>query len=295
MKHFPTVRNHCRQLQQDLCATFESLEKNKRFLADSWRSSLGRGSTNVLQDGEVWEKGGVGFSQIAGARLPPTASDVQPDCAGLPFKACGVSAVMHPRNPYAPTSHFNIRFFVTEQGWWFGGGFDLTPYYPKRADCRLWHNQARKTCQLLGEGVYERYKARCDDYFYLPHRQEMRGIGGLFFDDLNQPDFTTCLAFARAMGLCYRDAYMRLVTKNKDQPYGEKQRAFLLYRRGRYAEFNLLYDRGTRFGLQSGGRIESILMSLPPLARWPYNPLRNADETRLRFFLKPRAWCGPGK
>ena len=295
MKHFQTVRNHLQRQLLDLCATFESLEKDKQFVADPWRSALGRGRTHVVQEGEVWEKGGIGFSQIAGAKLPPAASETKPHLIASPFRACGISVVMHPQNPYAPASHFNVRFFATEREWWFGGGFDLTPYYPNRTDCRFWHEQARAVCARLGKGIYERYKARCDEYFYLPHRAETRGIGGLFFDDLNQPDFATCFAFIGQLGRCYRDAYLHLVTKNKDRPYDEKQRAFLVYRRGRYAEFNLLYDRGTRFGLQAGGRIESILMSLPPVARWPYHPPASADDARLRSFLKPRAWCTPDK
>ena len=251
-----------------------------------------------MTDGGVFEQAGVNFSEVFGANLPASATAHRPELAGRNFRAMGVSLVIHPHNPYVPTSHANVRFFIAEKPgadpvWWFGGGFDLTPYYGNRDDCRHWHQTARAACEPFGEEVYSRYKAWCDDYFFLKHRNEPRGIGGLFFDDLNEPDFDTAFAFMQSVGDHYLPAYLPIVERRKDTPYGERERNFQLYRRGRYVEFNLVYDRGTLFGLQSGGRTESILMSLPPAVNWRYNyrPEAGSPEAELyETFLKPHDW-----
>ena len=256
----------------------------------------------VLRDGAVFEQAGVNFSEVYGDNLPASATAHRPELAGRQFRAMGVSLVIHPHNPYVPTSHANVRFFVAEKAgeepiWWFGGGFDLTPYYGFRADCEHWHRISRQACEPFGEAVYGKYKKWCDDYFYLRHRNEPRGIGGLFFDDLNEPDFEQAFAFMRSVGDHYLPAYVPIIERHKDDEFGERERNFQLYRRGRYVEFNLVYDRGTLFGLQSGGRTESILMSLPPVVHWRYNyqPEPGSAEAELTdYYLQPRDWLAAG-
>ncbi|RMD67797.1 MAG: oxygen-dependent coproporphyrinogen oxidase [Gammaproteobacteria bacterium] len=293
------VRDYLLDLQERICREMEGEEGKARFMEDRWeRPEGGGGRTRVLKGGEVLEQAGVNFSHVHGKGLPPSATAHRPELAGCAFEALGVSVVIHPRNPYAPTSHANVRLFVaTKEGeapiWWFGGGFDLTPIYGFEDDAYYWHANARAACQPFGEDVYPRFKRWCDEYFYLKHRGETRGIGGLFFDDLNAWGFERCFAFMRSVGDTYIATYRPIVARRKTVPYGERQRWFQLYRRGRYVEFNLLYDRGTLFGLQSGGRTESILMSLPPLARWEYDwhPEPGSEEAELyEKFLKPRDW-----
>ncbi|PVV09072.1 MAG: coproporphyrinogen III oxidase [gamma proteobacterium symbiont of Ctena orbiculata] len=297
------VKAYLLQLQQDICCALEEEDGKARFHQDSWQREPGEhlgggGISAVLQEGGVFEQAGVNFSHVTGSRLPASATAQRPELAGRAFEAMGVSLVIHPLNPYVPTSHANVRFFIAEEGdkapvWWFGGGFDLTPYYGNDEDCRHWHKMARFACQPYGEGVYEKYKAWCDDYFYLKHRQEPRGIGGLFFDDLNEWGFARSFDFMQSVGDHYLLAYMPIVKRRRDYPYGERERNFQLYRRGRYVEFNLVYDRGTLFGLQSGGRTESILMSLPPLVRWRYNwrpEAESAEALLYERYLKPRDW-----
>ena len=258
----------------------------------------GGGRSRVLSEGAVFEKAGVNFSHVVGASLPPSASASRPELAGRSFQAMGVSLVIHPRNPYVPTSHANVRLFVAEKPgedpvWWFGGGYDLTPYYGNEEDCIAWHQAAASACAPFGEDVYPRYKKWCDEYFHLKHRAEPRGVGGLFYDDLNEWDFDTCFSFMQAVGDSYIRAYRPIVNRRKSQPYGERERDFQLYRRGRYVEFNLVYDRGTLFGLQSDGRTEAILMSLPPLVRWEYDyqPEPGSDEAALtEYYLTDRDW-----
>jgi coproporphyrinogen III oxidase len=252
----------------------------------------------VITNGAVIEQGGVNFSHVFGTQLPASATAHRPELAGRSFQAMGVSLVIHPNNPFVPTSHANVRFFMAEKEgadpvWWFGGGFDLTPYYGNEDDCREWHQTAKTACDPFGADVYPRFKKWCDEYFYLKHRQEARGVGGLFFDDLNEWDFETSFAFMRSVGDHYIKAYRPIVNRRKDTPYNDEHRDFQLYRRGRYVEFNLVYDRGTIFGLQTGGRTESILMSLPPLVKWRYNwqPEPNSPEAKLYTdFLPHRDW-----
>ena len=285
-------------LQADICEGLEALDSTASFKTDKWdRDEGGSGISRVISAGSVFEKGGVNFSHVHGAQLPPSATAARPELAGRSFHAVGVSWVMHPENPNVPTSHGNVRFFIAaKEGeppvWWFGGGFDLTPYYPVFEDVVHWHQVAREACAPFGEGVYERYKAWCDDYFYLKHREETRGVGGLFFDDLNEGSFEECFAFQRAVGDSFLDAYLPIVERRKQDAWGERERDFQLYRRGRYVEFNLVWDRGTLFGLQSGGRTESILMSMPPLARWEYafTPEPGSREAQLHDYLVPRDW-----
>lgn len=297
------VRDFLLDLQARICAALEQQEQvgggTARFVPDDWtRQEGGGGRSCVLQGGEVIEKGGVMFSHIAIKNLPASATARHPQIAGAKAQALGLSLVIHPKNPHVPTSHANIRLFVAEkQGeppiWWFGGGFDLTPFYPEQADCVAWHQVAYDLCQPFGETVYPRYKAWCDDYFYLKHRDEQRGIGGLFFDDLNEWDFDTCFAFMQAVGNGYLQGIIPLFHKYQAKPYGEREREFQLYRRGRYVEYNLVYDRGTLFGLQTGGRIESILVSLPNLVSWSYRAEWEADSPEARltdYFLKPHDW-----
>jgi len=293
------VKNYLLQLQDSICQALEALDGGQRFGEDSWqRPGGGGGRSRVLSEGGVFEQAGVGFSHVFGEQLPASATASRPELAGRRFQAMGVSLVIHPHNPYVPTSHANVRFFIAEKPgsdplWWFGGGFDLTPYYGYRDDCRHWHQVAKNACDPFGEDVYARYKQWCDEYFYLKHRQEPRGIGGLFFDDLNGWDFERCFAFQRSVGDHYIQAYAPIVEKRMHTDYGERERDFQLYRRGRYVEFNLVYDRGTLFGLQSGGRTESILMSLPPLVKWRYNwqPESGTEEATLyEQFLKPQDW-----
>lgn len=293
------VKNYLLNLQDSICAALEMEEPTARFVEDAWsRAEGGGGRTRVLTDGEVFEQGGVNFSHVSGFSLPPSATAKRPELADRQYEAMGVSLVMHPRNPYVPTSHANVRFFIAKKAgeptiWWFGGGFDLTPFYPFREDVLHWHRTAREACRPFGADVYGRYKTWCDEYFFLKHRGETRGVGGLFFDDLNEPDFATAFAFMQSVGNHYIPAYLPIVQKRKTVGYGERERNFQLYRRGRYVEFNLVYDRGTLFGLQSGGRTESILMSMPPAAHWRYNwqPEPGSPEAELYdTYLKPQNW-----
>jgi coproporphyrinogen III oxidase len=288
---------YLRALQDRITAALAALEGSDSFRRDPWqRPEGGGGESRVLSRGRIFEQAGISFSDVRGQTLPPSATARRPELAGRPFRAMGVSLVIHPANPYVPTSHANVRFFSTdapEPVWWFGGGFDLTPYYGFTDDALHWHRTARDACAPFGDDVYPRFKRWCDEYFYLKHRNEPRGIGGLFFDDLNEWGFARCFAFLRSVGDGYLDAYLPIVERRKAQPYGERERQFQLYRRGRYVEFNLVYDRGTLFGLQSAGRTESILMSLPPLVRWEYDwkpEAGSAEETLLREFLCARDW-----
>jgi coproporphyrinogen III oxidase len=286
-------------LQGRICAALEAEDGAARFADDRWeRAEGGGGRSRVLTGGALFEQAGVGFSDVHGPGLPPSATAARPELAGRGFRALGVSLVLHPESPYVPTTHANVRCFVAEKPgaepvWWFGGGFDLTPYYPYDEDAVGWHRAAREACEPFGDEVYPRFKRWCDEYFYLPHRGETRGVGGLFFDDLNEWGFERSFAFLRAVGEAFLPAYLGIVRRRRAMPWGERERAFQLYRRGRYVEFNLLYDRGTLFGIQSGGRAESILMSLPPLAAWRYawTPEPGSPEERLyRDFLRPRDW-----
>lgn len=287
-----------RALQDHICAELEQLDGSARFVEDAWtRAEGGGGRTRVLRDGALFEQAGVNFSRVSGNPLPPSATAHRPDLAGGSFVATGVSLVLHPKNPYVPTTHANVRYFEAskdgvEPAWWFGGGFDLTPFYPFDEDVVHWHTVARDLCAPFGANVYPRYKKWCDDYFYLKHRRETRGIGGLFYDDLNEGGFERCLEFTKAVGQGFLDAYLPIAARRRDTPYGEREREFQLYRRGRYVEFNLVYDRGTLFGLQSGGRTESILMSLPPRVRfeYAYQPEPGSVEARLADYLRPRDW-----
>lgn len=293
------VKDYLMALQDRICAALTEADGGKSFVEDSWvREEGGGGRSRVLAEGAVFEKGGVNFSHVMGARMPASATAHRPELAGRSFEAMGVSLVIHPHNPYVPTSHANVRFFIAEKEreapvWWFGGGYDLTPYYGFDDDCAHWHRTAAAACQPFGADVYAKYKRWCDEYFFLKHRNEPRGVGGLFFDDLNEPSFNDSFAFMRAVGDSYTDAYVPIVKRRKDTSYGERERQFQLYRRGRYVEFNLVYDRGTLFGLQTGGRTESILMSLPPLVRWEYDwhPEPGTPEHRLYTdYLRAQEW-----
>jgi len=299
---FAEVRAYLENLQSRLCETIESIDGKATFSRDAWtRPEGGGGLTRVLAEGGLFEKAGVGFSHVSGTKLPPSATAHRPELAGKRWEAIGVSLVFHPRNPYVPTTHANVRFFVagadtSEPVWWFGGGYDLTPYYGFEEDAVHWHQTARGALSPFGTELYPRFKQHCDDYFFLKHRQEPRGIGGIFFDDFNALDFETCFAVQRAVGDSFLPAYLPIVERRKTTVYGDRERQFQLYRRGRYVEFNLVWDRGTLFGLQSGGRTESILMSLPPLVRWDYqrHPEPGSPEAKLYdVFLKPRDWAGP--
>ncbi|MCP4432819.1 MAG: oxygen-dependent coproporphyrinogen oxidase [Gammaproteobacteria bacterium] len=295
------VRRYLTGLQQTITSAIENIDGKAGFLIDDWERpnrNDGGGRTMVLTNGDVFEQAGVNFSEVCGDSLPASATAHRPELAGRNYRAMGVSLVIHPHNPQVPTSHANVRYFIAEKPgeasiWWFGGGFDLTPYYAYREDCVHWHRIARQACDPFGSDCYQKYKQWCDDYFFLKHRGEARGIGGLFFDDLNQPDFETALAFMQSVGDHYLPAYLPIVEKRKVEEFGENERNFQLYRRGRYVEFNLVYDRGTLFGLQSGGRTESILMSLPPVVNWRYNyqPESGSREAELTdYYLKPRDW-----
>ena len=298
MDPFAAVQAYLTDLQDRICAALEAADGSGRFVEDAWqRAEGGGGRSRVMKQGAVFEQAGVGFSEVSGDSLPASASAHRPELAGAAWRAIGVSLVIHPRNPYLPTSHANVRFFQAtpknaEPIWWFGGGFDLTPFYPFDEDIRHWHSVARDLCRPFGEQRYAEHKTWCDRYFFLKHRNEARGIGGLFFDDLHAGDFQTCFAYQQAVGNGFLDAYLPIVEKRKNTPYGERERQFQLYRRGRYVEFNLVWDRGTLFGLQSGGRTESILMSLPPLVRfeYAYAPEIGSAEARLADYLKPRDW-----
>jgi len=300
------VKEYLLGLQDSICGGLEETEGSGRFKEDLWeREAGGGGRTRVLEQGDVFEQAGVNFSHVFGKKLPPSATAARPELEGRDFQALGISLVIHPRNPFVPTSHANVRFFIANkpgdhQGedqsiWWFGGGYDLTPYYANLEDIVHWHKTIKETCESFGADVYPRYKKWCDDYFYLKHRKETRGVGGLFFDDLNEWGFERCFDFMQTIGNSYLPAYLPIVERRRSTEYGERERAFQLYRRGRYVEFNLVYDRGTLFGLQSGGRTESILMSLPPSVSWRYNyrPESGSAEAELYEYLKPRDWLGP--
>jgi len=288
-----------KNVQNHICAELEAEENGARFVPDSWHSALGGGESRVLKNGAVFEQAGVNFSHVKGQALPAAATERRPELAGAPFEAAGVSLVIHPRNPYVPTSHANVRFFTArpagrEPVWGFGGGAALTPFYPFDEDILHWHRTAQAVCQPYGEGVYAEFKHWCDEYFYLKHRGETRGVGGLFFDDLNRWDFERSLNFLNEVGHAYAAAYRPIVARRKNTVYGERERQFQLYRRGRYVEFNLVWDRGTLFGLQSGGRTESILMSMPPLVRfeYQYRPEAGSPEEKLNAYLQARDWLG---
>jgi len=296
----PTIKTYLLRLQANICFSFEQEEHYGKFITDDWvRHTEGSGKTCVLTEGQVIERGAVNFSHISGVNLPASATTRRPQCTAASFQAMGLSLVIHPRNPYVPTVHMNLRFIALEQtnspdpGWWFGGGFDLTPYYAFSEDCQHWHRTAKAACDPFGEQVYAQYKKKCDDYFYLPHRKEWRGIGGIFFDDVNQWSVQTCFSFIQSVGDHFLKAYLPILQRYKTKPYGDRERQFQAYRRGRYVEFNLLYDRGTLFGLQSGGRIESILTSMPPQANWQYawQAEPGSPECALtEKFLVPQEW-----
>ncbi len=288
------VESYLRGLQADICEQLEAEETSSAaFVRDEWqRAEGGGGLTRVLANGEVIERGGVNFSLIHGRNLPAAASQRHPDLAGRDFIATGVSLVIHPRNPHVPTTHMNVRFFQAGDIWWFGGGFDLTPYYPIHEDVVRWHECAR---EAVGDALYGKFKAQCDDYFYLKHRGETRGVGGLFYDDYSTGGFDNAYALTRSVGDMFIRAYRPILATRKSAPWTETQRDFQLYRRGRYVEFNLIHDRGTLFGLQSGGRTESILMSLPPLVRWDYARTPDAGSAEAKLYdvyLKPQDWLG---
>lgn len=293
------VKAYLLSLQDNICTELQKFEPNDTFHKDQWqREEGGGGQSRVIENGQVFEKGGVNFSHVFGAELPASATAARPELAGCSFEAMGVSLVMHPQNPYVPTSHANVRMFIAEKEgqkpvWWFGGGYDLTPYYGDIGDCQSWHREAKNACEPFGADIYPRFKSWCDEYFFLRHRDEPRGVGGLFFDDYNEQSFEHSFGLMRAIGDSFIKAYSPIVQRRKDTPYGEEQRQFQLYRRGRYVEFNLVYDRGTVFGLQTGGRTESILMSLPPLVRWQYDwqPEPESPEAELyETFLPVRDW-----
>lgn len=294
-----TVQNYLLGLQDTICTAIETVDGRATFRQDGWdRDEGGGGRSRVLEGGAVFEKAGINFSHVFGEGLPPSATASRPELAGRSFQAMGVSLVIHPDNPYVPTTHANVRFFIAEKEgadpvWWFGGGFDLTPYYGFDEDCVHWHTLAREACTPFGDDVYARYKKWCDEYFYLKHRDEPRGIGGLFFDDLNDNSFEYSASLMMSVGNHFLPAYLPIVEKRKDTPFGEREKDFQKYRRGRYVEFNLVYDRGTLFGLQSGGRTEAILMSLPPQVSWRYDWKPEADTPEAELYtryLKPEDW-----
>ena len=298
------VKSYLLQLQNSICNELEKLDGSGQFIEDAWtRSQGGGGLTRTLTNGAVFAKAGVNFSQVSGEQLPPSASANRPELVGCKYSAIGVSLVIHPDSPYVPTAHANVRFFIAEKEntppiWWFGGGFDLTPYYGFDDDCQHWHQMAYNACQPFGESIYPRFKAWCDNYFYIKHRQEARGIGGLFFDDYNEQGFNSSFGLTQSIGDHFMKAYAPIVARRQSLAFGPREKAFQLYRRGRYVEFNLVYDRGTLFGLQSGGRTESILMSLPPEVHWQYNwqPEENSKEATLYTdYLPARDWLGSRK
>ena len=299
MANKAAVKEYLLDLQSRICRALQAEDSKALFQEDKWnREESGGGCSRTITNGGVFEKGGVNFSHVRGAQLPASATSARPELEGRSFEAMGVSVVMHPENPYVPTAHANVRFFVAEKPgekpvWWFGGGYDLTPYYGNTDDCQHWHQVAKEACQPFGEDVYPRLKQWCDDYFFLKHRNEPRGVGGLFFDDLNQHGFDDSFGLMSSIGNSFLDAYLPIVQRRKSIPWGDREREFQLYRRGRYVEFNLVYDRGTLFGLQTGGRVESILMSLPPMVRWEYDwhPLKNSPEAELYdVYLQHRDW-----
>jgi coproporphyrinogen III oxidase len=293
------IKEYFLALQESISSSINTLDGKQQCKEEIWeRQDGGGGRTRVLTDGELFEQAGINFSHVFGDKLPASATAQRPELTGRSFQAMGVSLVIHPHNPYIPTTHMNVRFFIADKDdsepvWWFGGGFDLTPYYGFEEDAIHWHRIAKQTCEGFGKDRYSEYKRWCDDYFYLKHRMETRGIGGLFFDDLNELGFERSFAFMRNVGDHFLPAYEPIIERRRNTAYGDAQRDFQLYRRGRYVEFNLVYDRGTLFGLQSGGRTESILMSLPPQVRWRYNwqPEAGSEEARLyEIFLKPQDW-----
>ncbi len=293
------VKTYLLKLQDTICDALAREDGGEGFIEESWtRPEGGGGRSRVIEEGKTFEKAGVNFSHVSGENLPASATAQRPELAGRSFQAMGVSLVIHPHNPYVPTSHANVRFFVAEKEggeplWWFGGGYDLTPYYAFEEDVIHWHSTARHACLPFGDKRYAEYKKWCDDYFFLKHRNEPRGVGGLFFDDLNAPGFEKSFAFMQSVGNSFIPAYLPIVQRRKMMAYGERERDFQLYRRGRYVEFNLVYDRGTIFGLQTGGRTESILMSLPPLVKWRYDwsPGKGSPEAELyEKYLHPREW-----
>lgn len=297
MSNIDKVKEYLLALQNRICSELELLDGKETFFRDVWdRPGGGGGETRVMAEGNVFEKAGVGFSHVFGSEMPPSATKARPELAGKNFQAVGVSLVIHPLNPYVPTTHANFRFFTAGEKkpvWWFGGGYDLTPYYPFHEDIVAWHENARAACVGFGTDSYQRYKKWCDEYFYLEHRGETRGAGGLFFDDVNEGGFDDSFRFVRSVGDSFIPAYKAIVRKRQSHPFGERQKEFQYYRRGRYVEFNLIYDRGTLFGLQSGGRTESILMSLPPRVSWQYNwqPEPGSPEEKLYAdYLRPRDW-----
>ena len=299
MPDISRVKTFLLDLQDEICRKLTAEDGGAQFTEDRWeRPGGGGGRSRVLRNGAVFEQAGVNFSHVHGDQMPASATAHRPELAGCSFEAMGVSLVIHPNNPYVPTSHANVRFFIAEKPgaepvWWFGGGFDMTPFYGFEEDALHWHQTAFDICQPFGEDVYPRFKKWCDDYFYLKHRDEQRGIGGLFFDDIHQPGFEQSFALIQAVGRGFLDAYQPIVARRKHLPYGDRERQFQLYRRGRYVEFNLVWDRGTLFGLQTGGRTESILMSLPPMVRWEYNyhPEPDSPEAALyRDFLPVKNW-----
>jgi coproporphyrinogen III oxidase len=294
------VRSFLLGLQNSICSELEEEDGQGKFIEDSWERDdrTGGGKTRIFNGGAVFESAGVGFSHIRGDKMPPSATSQRPELAGRTYEVLGVSLVIHPLNPYVPTSHANVRCFIASKPgedpvWWFGGGFDMTPYYGFDEDARHWHRMAQAACVPFGPELYPKFKKWCDDYFFIKHRNEPRGIGGLFFDDFSQNGFGNSFAFMKSVGNHYIKAYRPIVARRKETPFGERERDFQLYRRGRYVEFNLVYDRGTLFGLQSNGRTESILMSLPPLVKWRYRwePEKGSEEERLyQHFLKPQSW-----
>ncbi|NQZ03050.1 oxygen-dependent coproporphyrinogen oxidase [Idiomarina sp.] len=294
------VLNYLLSLQDSICQQLEAVDGSGHFQQDEWqREQGGGGRSRVMKEGETFEQAGVGFSHVYGEQLPKSATAHRPELEGRDFNACGVSLVIHPRNPHVPTVHLNVRFFIAEKEgedpvWWFGGGFDLTPYYPYTNDCIEWHKKAKASLDKVDPALYDKYKVWCDDYFYLKHRNEARGIGGIFFDDLNDRSFDEAFDVIKAVGDAFCEAYVPIVERRKKTEYSEHQRQFQLYRRGRYVEFNLVWDRGTLFGLQTGGRTESILMSMPPLVRWEYDwqPQPESVEAALtEYYLLPRDWA----
>jgi len=300
MQMIEQVKKYLLNLQNDICEEFGELDSKSNFDKDKWKREDGRGSgiTRVISNGGVFEKGGVNYSIISGDKMPVSATAIRPELEGRNYTALGVSLVLHPDNPFIPTAHANVRFFIAEEEgkkpiWWFGGGFDLTPYYGFEEDAVHWHRVAKNTCKPFGDEIYPKYKKWCDDYFYLSHRDEQRGVGGLFFDDLNEGGFDVCFEFMKSVGDHFSKAYAPIVQKRIGTSFTEKQKEFQLFRRGRYVEFNLIQDRGTLFGLQSGGRTESILMSLPPMVKWSYQYTiepSSEEEKLTKYFLKPRDW-----
>jgi coproporphyrinogen III oxidase len=299
------LRSYFTGLQTRIVAAVEAIEgaDGQPLRADSWQKAAGQplagnGRTCIIEGGRVFERGGVAFSQVSGPALPASATAKRPELAGRAFQAMGVSLVLHPENPYCPTAHMNVRALVATKSdappvWWFGGGMDLTPYYPFNEDIRHFHATCKQALQVFGDDVYPRYKKCCDEYFFLKHRNEPRGVGGVFFDDLSEGGFERCFALTQAVGEAFTEAYLPIIDKRRDLPYGERERDFQAYRRGRYVEFNLVWDRGTLFGLQSGGRTESILMSLPPIVKWRYDwqPAAGSPEAALYEVLKARDWA----